>query len=185
MNVYFLDGKTGVFDIEDLIAVLRRDNAENIFVCTVPKELKYVDYMVVITARSHRHMKAMAEFVRKMFKIKCGKGDVIPKIEGKNSDEWLAMDLGNIALHIFSAKIRKHYDLEMLWSVGPNYDTETNKPDDPIYEMFDKHSFFFGQTPSENSPSNSSSSENTVNFKDKRTYSFDDVKNVELEDKQK
>lgn len=131
-------------------------------------------------------MKAMAEFVRKMFKIKRSKNEVIPKIEGKNSEEWLAMDLGNIALHIFSAKIRKHYDLEMLWSVGPNYDTETNKPDDPIYEMFDKHSFLFGQPTSDNNPSNSSSSENTVNFKDKRMHSFDeDVNHVELEDKQK
>lgn len=96
--------------------------------------------MVVITARSHRHMKAMAEFVRKMFKVKMGTGDLIPRIEGKNSDEWMAMDLGNIALHIFSAKVRKHYDLEMLWSVGADYDTESNKPSDPIYALFDQHS---------------------------------------------
>lgn len=122
------------------MAVLKRDNAVNIFVCTVPKHLKYVDYMVVITARSHRHMKAMAEFVRKMYKVKMNSGDIIPKIEGKNSDEWMAMDLGNIALHIFSANVRKHYDLEMLWSVGADYDTETNKPSDPIYDLFDQHS---------------------------------------------
>lgn len=116
---FLLDGKTGVFDIEDLVEVLKRDNAENIFVCTVPNHLKYVDYMVVITARSFRHMKAIAEFVRKMYKMKRGKKDLIPKIEGKNSEEWMALDLGNIALHIFSAKTRKQYDVEMLWSVGP------------------------------------------------------------------
>lgn len=121
--------------------------------------------MVVITARSHRHMKAMAEFVRKMYKIKRRKGDLIPKIEGKNSEDWLAMDLGNIALHIFSAKVRKQYDLEMLWSVGPNYDTETNKPENPILELFEKHSFLFGEKP----PSDDSSmgeEGNNVNFND-------------------
>lgn len=134
------DGKTGVFDIEDLVAVLKRENAKDIFVCRVPKELKYVDYMVVITARSHRHMKAMAEFVRKMYKIKRNGDEQIPKIEGKNSDEWMAIDLGNIALHIFSAPIRKIYDLEMLWSVGSKYDCETNKPSDPIFELYDQHS---------------------------------------------
>lgn len=144
---------------------MRRDNAENIFVCTIPKELKYVDYMVVITARSHRHMKAMAEFVRKMYKIKRRKGDIIPKIEGKNSDEWLAMDLGNIALHIFSAKVRKQYDLEMLWSVGPNYDSESNKPENPIFEMFDKHSFLLGEKPSSSNSSMNEVEEN-VNFND-------------------
>lgn len=96
--------------------------------------------MVIITARSYRHMKAMAEFVRKMYKIKMVGGDRIPKIEGKSSDEWMAMDLGNIALHIFSEKVREHYDLEMLWSVGADYDTESNKPSDPIYDLFDQHS---------------------------------------------
>lgn len=136
-----LGGLTGVYDIEDLVAVLKRDNAIDIFVCTVPKHLKYVDYMVVITARSYRHMKAMAEFVKKMYKVKMNqKTDLVPKIEGKNSDEWMAMDLGNIALHIFSAKSRKQYDLEMLWSVGADYDTESNKPHDPIYDLFDQHS---------------------------------------------
>lgn len=154
-----------------MIAILRRDNAENIFVCTIPKELKYVDYMVVVTARSHRHMKATAEFVRKMFKTKRGKGEKIPKIEGKNSDEWLAMDLGNIALHIFSAKVRKQYDLEMLWSVGSTYDTETNKPDDPLFELFDKHSVLFG----EKLPSTDFSKDDHLN----------DVKNIELKDEQK
>lgn len=141
MIYVILDGKTGVFDIEDLMAVLKRDNAENIFVCTVPKELKYVDYLVVITARSQRHMRALAEFVRKMYKVKSnGKVKNVPKIEGKNSDEWMAIDLGNIALHIFASEVRKHYDIEMLWSVGAEYDTEANKPDDPIFELFDQHS---------------------------------------------
>lgn len=135
-----LGGKTGVYDIEDLVAVLKRDNAQDIFVSTVPKELKYVDYIVVITARSRRHMKAIAEFVRKLYKVKCHSKGKIPNIEGKNSDEWMALDLGNIALHILSTKIRKQYDLEMLWSVGPEYDTETNKPADPIFELYDQHS---------------------------------------------
>lgn len=151
------------------MAVLKRDNAENIFVCTVPRELKYVDYLCVITAKSPRHMRAISEFVRKMYKIKGDKKDVLPKIEGKNSDEWIAMDLGNIALHIFSAKIRKQYDIEMLWSVGPEYDNEVNKPDDPIIGLFDQHSFTLdASSSSPSSPDtiteNSYFSENDVNL---------------------
>lgn len=136
---------------------MKRDNADNIFVCTVPKHLKYVDYLVVITARSHRHMKAIAEFVRKMYKIKRGKHDIIPKIEGKNSEEWMAMDMGNIALHIFSANVRKQYDLEMLWSVGPEYDTESNKPSDPIFSLFDQHSIVYGEDSPTDDTDNSNS----------------------------
>lgn len=45
----FLDGVSGVFDIKDLVHVLLKENAKDIFVCKVPEEYKYVDYMVVVT----------------------------------------------------------------------------------------------------------------------------------------
>lgn len=86
----------GVFEIEDLVDVMRRENAEDIFVCTVPKHLKYVDYLCVVTGRSQRHRTALAEFVRKLFKIKRHSGEVIPKIEGARSKTWMALDLGGI-----------------------------------------------------------------------------------------
>lgn len=92
---------TGVFEIDDLVEVLRRDNADNIFVCSVPKELKYVDYICVVSGRSYRHRKAMAQFVRKMFKIKRHPGDVLPKIEGEQSTEWMALDLGGLYIYIY------------------------------------------------------------------------------------
>lgn len=120
--------------------VLRKENAEDIFVCTVPKELKYVDYMVICSGRSYRHMLATAEFVRRVFKVKRQKGDILPKIEGEKSSEWMAMDLGNIALHIFSPKARENYDLESLWAIGVEFDREFNKPQDPLVELFERHS---------------------------------------------
>lgn len=154
-------GLTGVFEIDDLVEVLLKDNAQNLFVCSVPKELKYVDYICVVTGRSYRHRKAMAQFVRKMFKLKMNNTDVIPKIEGEGSKDWMALDLGifkfkivdivvvsnifvtgNIALHIFSTEAREQYDLESLWTVGPDYDRECNKPNDELIEMYEKHSIY-------------------------------------------
>ena len=82
----------------------------------------------------------MAEFVRRMYKIKRRKGDILPKIEGEKSRDWMAMDLGNIALHIFSPIARESYDLESLWAIGVEYDREYNKPQDPLVELFEKHS---------------------------------------------
>ncbi|XP_076648911.1 ribosomal silencing factor RsfS-like protein, 312 [Halictus rubicundus] len=133
-------GVTGVFEIEDLVSLLQKENAKNIFVAVVPPELSYVNYIVVVTGKSHKHMKALATFVRKVYKLKRHKTDAIPKIEGEKSKDWIALDLGNIALHIFSIPTRGLYDLETLWAVGPEYDSksrETGDKDD-IMEQFNQ-----------------------------------------------
>lgn len=39
-------------------------------------------------------MKAIAQFVRIIYKKKMEKSDVIPKLEGENSKDWMALDLG-------------------------------------------------------------------------------------------
>lgn len=48
---------------------------------------------------------------------------------------------GNIALHIFSKEARALYDLDTLWTVGPQYDDQTNKKE-PISDMLEKHSIY-------------------------------------------
>lgn len=88
----------------------------------MPEELKYVDYLCIVDGKSYRHMIGMAEFVRKSIKMQKNYGTAIPKIEGENSKEWIAMDLGNVALHIFSEKTRAKYDLESLWCLGTEYE---------------------------------------------------------------
>ncbi|XP_022215535.2 uncharacterized protein LOC111069682 [Drosophila obscura] len=129
-------GIRGVFDVEDLVELLRKENVDDIFVCYVPEDLKYVDHLVVCSGRSYRHMISTAEFVRRMFKIKRSKGDILPRIEGDKSRDWMAMDLGNIALHIFSPRAREEYDLESLWAIGPQYDRESQKPHNPYGDLF-------------------------------------------------
>lgn len=60
----------------------------------MPPEINYVEYICIVSGRSKRHVRALAEFVRKVYKRKCHKTDEIPRIEGKDSDEWMALDLG-------------------------------------------------------------------------------------------
>jgi ribosome silencing factor RsfS/YbeB/iojap len=99
-----------------------------------------VDFMCIVSGRSHRHMLAMAEFVRKVFKLKRASSDILPKIEGEKSKEWMAIDLGNIALHIFSPATRKVYDLESLWTLGAEFDSKSNEPEGPLIELYERHS---------------------------------------------
>ncbi|XP_053687358.1 uncharacterized protein LOC128736883 [Sabethes cyaneus] len=135
-------GQTEVYDIEDLITVLRLNNAGNIFVCSVPKEIKYVDYICVVTGMSFRHMRGIVEFVRKVYKMKRKPDEIIPKIEGENSADWMAIDLGNIVLHVFSEKAREQYNLESLWALGPEYDSNCNEPEESLNELIERHTIY-------------------------------------------
>lgn len=141
MFFFIAGGRTGVFEIEDLVQVLQMENAEDIFVAKVPAEIRYVDYICIVSGKSQRHMQAIIEFVRRVYKQKRHGYDRVPLTEGAQSKDWMALDLGSIALHVFSKKTRPVYDLESLWAVGPEYDRECNKKD-AIVDMLEKHSVY-------------------------------------------
>lgn len=153
----FSGGVNGVFEIDDLVEVLRSENARNLCVIKVPGDIKYVDYLCLVDGISYRHMIGMAHFVRKMYKLKRQTGDIIPKIEGEKDKNWMAMDLGNIALHIFSKKSREQYDLESLWCLGEEYEKRvkgvTSKEN--IYQKY-FNAAAAGETPSQTDFINSS-----------------------------
>lgn len=137
--LFLAGGVHGVLDVEELVAILRKENAMDLFVVSVPAEYRYVQYMVIVSGKSGKHMLGMAEFVRKVYKYKMKGKDIIPMLEGKGSRDWIALDLGNIALHIFSKTKREYYDLESLWSIGSELDTICNEPEDPIIQILKQH----------------------------------------------
>jgi len=128
-------GIRGVFDVEDLVDVLRVEKCADIVALSIDPKLGYVDHMVIATCRSKRHLRSSATLVRKLWKLKRQKRqqgdtnlkDPVPPIEGfQNKDsDWLAMDLGNIALHLMEQHSRELYDLETLWSLGPRDESNT------------------------------------------------------------
>jgi len=130
-------GKQGVFELDELVELLKSENAEDLCVIALPREIKYADHMVIVTARSPKHMLALGTFVRKRFKMKdLKRTDIIPKLEGqKTSKDWVALDLGNMVLHIFCYDAREYYDLETLWTVGPQFDDLVNEKDSEIVQL--------------------------------------------------
>ena len=59
----------------------------------VPPDVKYVDYMVIATGKSERHITALSELVRKIYKKKKNFNDKVAILEGKNTG-WNALDMG-------------------------------------------------------------------------------------------
>lgn len=60
---------TGVFDLPQIVELLQHENAQELCVIRVPKELQYVDYMVIVTARSIRHCLAIGAAVKWFVRI--------------------------------------------------------------------------------------------------------------------
>lgn len=59
-------GQHGVFDVEEMVAVLEDENGVDIKVIDIPPEIRFVDHMVVVSAKSLRHMRAMAASIEWM-----------------------------------------------------------------------------------------------------------------------
>ena len=72
------------------------------------------DYTVIATGRSTKNVFALARHLSHYIKT-FEKRSV--NIEGMEKAEWVILDTGNIIIHIFHPDIRKHYNLEQLYSV--------------------------------------------------------------------
>lgn len=128
-------GEYGVFEVEELVEVLRDEKLTDIAVIAVPEEMVYTDYLVLCTAVSPRHSRGVAEFLKKLYKRKKDKKDPTLFIEGEQCPDWKVLDMGNIVLHIFLPEAREHYDVETLWTVGSTYDDLSHSKDDPVFNM--------------------------------------------------
>jgi ribosome silencing factor RsfS/YbeB/iojap len=116
-----------IFTIDALVNFLKEENAQEICVIKVPDDLQYVSYFVTCTAVSGRHIQRIAEAIcYQMKKFKILNNQRIT-IEGEDSEDWAAVDLGNSVVHIMSQETRDKYQLETLWSLGHSYDDRTQE----------------------------------------------------------
>ncbi|XP_002741539.1 uncharacterized protein LOC100371996 [Saccoglossus kowalevskii] len=113
-----------VFNIDELVEILREENTQDICVIEVPKHKQYVDYFVIVSCQSVRHLQATTQYINQMYKQKKRPEDPFVKVEGKHTEDWMCIDLGNIVLHLFLTPTRELYELEKLWTLGAKYDDQ-------------------------------------------------------------
>lgn len=75
------------------------------------------DALVITSGRSDRQVRAIAEEVERLVEIAL---DVKPiHVEGLIQGEWIALDYGDVIIHVFDESTRDYYDLEHLWNSAP------------------------------------------------------------------
>jgi len=103
------------------IAVKAAENkrAEEMTALDMTKVSLLADYFLIMEANSSRQVQAIAdEIVDQMAANKVA----IKDVEGKNSADWILIDLGDVVIHVFQKEQRSHYNLEKLWSDAPEVD---------------------------------------------------------------
>lgn len=75
------------------------------------------DHLVIATASSKPHLKAMSEHV--MFELK-KKGTSCARRSGDSESGWIALDYHDVIIHLFLAEKREYYSLEDFWANAAN-----------------------------------------------------------------
>jgi ribosome-associated protein len=73
-----------------------------------------MDFMVIASGTSNRHVKSLANHVS----VESKKQGMAPLgIEGEAAGEWVLVDFGDVVVHVMLPATRDFYDLERLWTV--------------------------------------------------------------------
>ena len=89
--------------------------ALNVKVLEIGRISSIADYLVLASGRSDKQTQAIADSVRQGLK-KFGKA---LDIEGLKEGNWIVIDYGDVIVHIFQEEMRRHYNLDELWSAAP------------------------------------------------------------------
>jgi ribosome-associated protein len=76
------------------------------------------DYFVICTAMSDVQSEAILLDIERKSKYI---GIDSPKVEGRNTQEWVLLDFFDVVVHIMLEKSREFYKLEKLWGDGEFY----------------------------------------------------------------
>ena len=77
------------------------------------------DALVVASGRNDRQVRAIAEEVERLVEIAVKMKPI--HVEGVSGAEWIALDYGDVIVHVFDEAAREYYDLEHLWSAAPAF----------------------------------------------------------------
>ena len=86
--------------------------ALTIEIIDVGTKVDYASFLVICSGRSERQVDAIATAVEAALKQQ----KVYPLgVEGREANQWVLMDYGDVVFHIFEDHTRGFYDLDGLW----------------------------------------------------------------------
>ncbi len=102
--------------IADLaVEVLEDHKAIDIRCLDVTHLTSMMDFMIVATGRSDRHVRALGDALTTF----CKEHSIaVLGSEGREAAEWLLVDLVDVVVHIMLPRAREFYEIEKLWDIS-------------------------------------------------------------------
>ena len=107
-----LDDLTSEQRLTEVLKVLSDLKGEDILEIDLRGNSTIGDFMIIACGKSARQVNSIANKLADHLKQKL---HCSARIEGKNSDDWIIVDAGDIIVHIFRPEVREFYQLEKLW----------------------------------------------------------------------
>jgi ribosome-associated protein len=101
------------------VSVLQDHKATDIHCLDVSHLTSMMDYMIVATGRSGRHVRALGDALIESCKER---GIEVLGTEGQDAAEWLLVDLVDVVVHVMLPRTREFYEIEKLWDISPRDD---------------------------------------------------------------
>lgn len=103
--------------VDKIVEAIQNKKGQNITVIDMRKlDTKPCDWFVIAEGGSNVQVTAIADevedFVRKETKEKPS------AYVGRDNAQWIALDYGNVIVHVFQRDARQFYDIETLWADG-------------------------------------------------------------------
>lgn len=74
------------------------------------------DVLVICAGRNDRQVRSIVEEIERVVARDLGEQPL--RVEGLAEGQWVAMDFGDVIVHVFDEETRSYYDLEHLWNAA-------------------------------------------------------------------
>ncbi|HEY8418864.1 MAG TPA: ribosome silencing factor [Clostridia bacterium] len=102
----------------EICRILSSKKAKDITIINVRHLTIIADYFIIASATSTTAVRALAHELEEKLYEKHNRSPL--RSEGIREGRWVAMDYGEVIVHIFYEETRKFYQLERLWTDGEN-----------------------------------------------------------------
>ncbi len=114
--------------LEICCKALEEKKAGELRVFDVSEQSSITDYLVIATATSEPHLRALRVALEKA--VDAAKVRIVGMDAGADSG-WVVVDLFDVMVHLFLADRRSHYGLERLWKDAAEISSKQPRASDP------------------------------------------------------